>query len=278
MQIVDSSGTVITEYAYDPWGKVLGITGSQASSIGNENPFRYRSYYYDDESGFYYLNSRYYDPTICRFISADEVGMLSVNPHTAAEKNLYAYCANNPIVYEDSSGQALDMVFDIVSCVLSVAEFIDEPSLLGFLGVMGDIADIALPMVGGIGETVRSLKTADKIADTAAGIKKTEKSLSAARQGAVRRAWKLEVDNVRNGGLGRTRQWNDNEIRELLTNGKVKGYHGHHMKSVKKYEKWAGDEYNVQFLTPAEHLDAHKGNWKNSTDGWYDYTKFGIGR
>ena len=118
--------------------------------------------------------------------------MLSVNPHTAAEKNLYAYCANNPIVYEDSSGQALDMVFDIVSCVLSVAEFIDEPSLLGFLGVMGDIADIALPMVGGIGETVRSLKTADKIADSVSDANKVQKSL---HRPYIRKHVRLEVES-----------------------------------------------------------------------------------
>ena len=103
MQIVDSSGTVITEYAYDPWGKVLGITGSQASSIGNENPFRYRSYYYDDESGFYYLNSRYYDPTICRFISADEVDYLCADGNVAG-CNLFVYCMNNPVNRSDENG------------------------------------------------------------------------------------------------------------------------------------------------------------------------------
>ena len=58
---------------YDSWGKLLSIEGSAKDTIGVQNPFRYRGYYYDTETGFYYLNSRYYDPMVGRFLNADSV-------------------------------------------------------------------------------------------------------------------------------------------------------------------------------------------------------------
>ena len=67
----DTNGNVVVEYTYDSWGKLISITGSLASTIGVKNPFRYRGYYYDTETSLYYLQARYYDPDICRFISAD---------------------------------------------------------------------------------------------------------------------------------------------------------------------------------------------------------------
>lgn len=61
----------MTEYKYDSWGKILSITGSKKDTIGKTNPFRYKSYYYDNETEMYYLRNRYYDPIIKRFINAD---------------------------------------------------------------------------------------------------------------------------------------------------------------------------------------------------------------
>ena len=72
--------------------------------IANINPFRYRSYYYDNETGFYYLNSRYYNPEWCRFITPDV--MLSSNQDFPSF-NLYVYASNNPIVFGDSSGYGI---------------------------------------------------------------------------------------------------------------------------------------------------------------------------
>ena len=69
--ILDSSGTQIVSYVYDSWGKLVSISGSQAETIGEANPFRYRGYYYDTESGLYYLQSRYYDPEVGRWISPE---------------------------------------------------------------------------------------------------------------------------------------------------------------------------------------------------------------
>ena len=69
--IYDSTGTTVVTYAYDVWGKVLSVTGTLASTIGQINPIRYRGYYYDNETGFYFLQSRYYDPETGRFLNAD---------------------------------------------------------------------------------------------------------------------------------------------------------------------------------------------------------------
>ena len=68
---MDESGMRVVEYIYDAWGKLISTTGTLATTLGADNPFRYRGYYYDTETGLYYLTTRYYDPEVCRFISAD---------------------------------------------------------------------------------------------------------------------------------------------------------------------------------------------------------------
>ena len=92
-----------------------------------------------------------------------------------------------------------------------------------------------------------------------------------ARNTAVRKAWKNEFDNVSSGGNGLTRQWSALEKYELLKNGKVSGYQGHHIKSVKGFPDLAGDPNNIQFLTRSEHLKAQGGNWKNITSKIFIY-------
>ena len=75
--IINAMGGTVVEYKYDAWGNILSVTGSMASTLGAVNPFRYRGYYYDTESGFYYLQSRYYDPQVGRFLNAD--GIIGAN-------------------------------------------------------------------------------------------------------------------------------------------------------------------------------------------------------
>ena len=101
LAILTASGEVVVEYSYDPWGNILAVNGSLASTLGADNPFRYRGYYYDTESCFYYLNSRYYDAKVCRFVNADSYvstgqGLLGYN--------MYAYCLNNPMNRVDYYG------------------------------------------------------------------------------------------------------------------------------------------------------------------------------
>ena len=103
--IADSDGNLIASYAYDPWGKVLSITGSDIV-VGNLNPFRYRGYYYDNETGLYYLQSRYYDPEVGRFINCDDVNYIGATG-SEVSYNPFAYCENNPVNYSDFTGQSL---------------------------------------------------------------------------------------------------------------------------------------------------------------------------
>ncbi len=102
-KILKSDGTVVVEYFYDGYGNIVETTGTLASTIGDYNSMRYRGYKYEDEIRMYYLNSRYYLPEIGRFINTDgmlgQVGSLGTN-------NVYSYCANNPVMFTDSTGMS----------------------------------------------------------------------------------------------------------------------------------------------------------------------------
>ena len=106
--ITDGTGNMLARYTYDAWGKPLTITdgagtdvSGNAAHIANVNPFRYRGYYYDKESGLYYLQSRYYDPVVGRFINADS----SIHSSSLVGMNVFAYCGNSPINYVDPTGE-----------------------------------------------------------------------------------------------------------------------------------------------------------------------------
>ena len=116
--IVDSAGQKVVEYTYDAWGKVLSTTGSLASTIGQSNPYRYRGYWYDSETGLYYLQSRYYDPQTGRFINAD--GFVSTGQGVLS-CNMFAYCENNPVCRVDAQGyfwtEILEFIQDVAGAV-----------------------------------------------------------------------------------------------------------------------------------------------------------------
>jgi RHS repeat-associated protein len=100
--ILDASGNQVVTYTYDTWGKLLGITDTSTNNVGTLNPFRYRGYYYDTETGLYYLQSRYYDPNTGRYLNADSDVGASTDILAA---NVFAYCNNNPVMRSDPSGQ-----------------------------------------------------------------------------------------------------------------------------------------------------------------------------
>ena len=102
INITDSTGAKVVTYIYNAWGKLMSMTGNMELAVNN--PFRYRGYYYDVESGLYYLNSRYYDPQTGRFINADDTDTLLYSLSELTDKNLFAYCDNNPIMRMDDSG------------------------------------------------------------------------------------------------------------------------------------------------------------------------------
>lgn len=100
--VYDSNGTQVVAYTYDAWGNPLTTTGTMAGTLGKLNPFRYRGYVYDTETGLYYLGSRYYNPETGRFINADN--SISNSFESVHGYNLFAYCVNNPVNMNDSSG------------------------------------------------------------------------------------------------------------------------------------------------------------------------------
>ena len=99
MRVVDADGAGVARYRYDPYGNLIYSTGDLVSI----NPLRYRSYYYDSETGFYYLQSRYYDPEIGRFINADDFASTGQG---ILGHNMFAYCLSNPTNFIDHSGSA----------------------------------------------------------------------------------------------------------------------------------------------------------------------------
>ena len=101
--LIDSANTEVVKYTYDAWGKPLSVTGSLANTIGYYNPFRYRGYVYDVETGLYYVSSRYYDPKISRFINADDIEYLGADG-SVLSYNLLAYCMNDPVNRFDVDG------------------------------------------------------------------------------------------------------------------------------------------------------------------------------
>ena len=100
--IIDDYAERVVNYEYSAWGELLSVTGSKADTIGTLNPFRYRGYCYDTETGLYYLNSRYYDPTTQRFVNGD--GYASTGQGILGN-NMFAYCLNNPVNCNDADGR-----------------------------------------------------------------------------------------------------------------------------------------------------------------------------
>jgi len=115
MGIVDSTGNIVVNYTYDAWGNRLSVTGSMAATLGTLNPLRYRGYVYDQETGFYYVSSRYYDPEIGRWISPEPNVYYGEFDEAAGllGYNVYAYCANNPVMFKDETGESITL-----ACVL----------------------------------------------------------------------------------------------------------------------------------------------------------------
>jgi RHS repeat-associated protein len=114
--ILDSTGAPVVEYTYDAWGRLLTTNGSMSGTLGLHNPLRYRGYVYDEETGLYYLQSRYYNPTICRFISADSISYLGADG-TLTSYNLFVYCGNNPVNKIDPNGQLPIAVMAVIAVV-----------------------------------------------------------------------------------------------------------------------------------------------------------------
>ena len=110
--IVNASGTIVGKYSFDAWGKCTITYQNSRLGVTYANPFRYRGYYFDQETGFYYLQSRYYDPSTGRFINADEAAMSIMSSLNIANMCAWAYCVNNPVNGIDVYGYASTSLSD----------------------------------------------------------------------------------------------------------------------------------------------------------------------
>ena len=122
--VYNQGGIKMASYVYDAWGNATVTYSNDGDILPSKfNPFRYRGYYFDKELNLYYVNSRYYDAKICRWISPDAIELITSTPMSLSDNNLYAYCDNNPVNRVDYSGE------------------IWHPAVIGaFVGMLGGLA------------------------------------------------------------------------------------------------------------------------------------------
>ena len=173
-EIYDANGETVGKYSYTVYGECT--VEQNVNEIAAKNPFRYRGYYYDTETGLYYLKSRYYDPEVGRFITIDDLSYL--DPETINGLNLYAYCGNNPVMRTDSQGTNwwTDFWNGVVGSIFKVAIGIITIVGLGVASIFtgGAVAAIfAGAFVGaltsGLSSSVIALATGQSLSEFASG-------------------------------------------------------------------------------------------------------------
>ena len=196
---------------YDSWGNTISIQNGNGqeltgpNDIANLNPFRYRGYYWDSETGLYYLHNRYYDPQICRFLNADTTDILAAKGDLY-DKNLFAYCDNNPVARVDYGGEFWDTVLDVISLTISVSEVINNPtSGTAWAGLAADIVCTAVPGLTGGGIAVKAVTKADNVVDAAKAVYKAADKASDIRKatGSYEIMYKSGKNYVGKGGYKR---------------------------------------------------------------------------
>lgn len=168
--IYDAAGTVVATYAYDEWGnctvQVLaadsnGHAADSPDHIAQVNPFRYRGYYYDNETGFYYLNSRYYDPETGRFINADNA--IAGTGESIQGYNLFAYCFNNPVNADDANGNWPNWIKTAAKVAASIV------AVVAVTAVVAATAGVAAFALGATAAVVTSVVTGAVVGGVVSG-------------------------------------------------------------------------------------------------------------
>ncbi len=138
-------------------GKIESVTRPSGitDDIYQVNPIRYKGYYYDSDSGWYNLKTRYYDPVIARFINADDVSLIMSSPQAFTDKNLYAYCDNDPINRSDDNGEFWHIVVGaaIGAAIEAVSQMIEYGHIengwaIGVAALSGAATAVAGPLAG----------------------------------------------------------------------------------------------------------------------------------
>ena len=166
-----ATGKIIAKYLYDAWGKCVSVENADGYTIGTANPFRYRGYYYDNETGFYYLNSRYYNPEVGRFLNADAFASTDISG--VLSTNMFAYCENNPVNNCDSSGSfcvPAAIVGGVLNAALEIAGAYIDSAISGEAVDAGDlVVDVIVAFGTGFaqgGTVVQTVSTVVNVINT----------------------------------------------------------------------------------------------------------------
>ena len=208
--LVDNSNQVVVRYQYNSWGKVTSTQDTSGVSLATLNPFCYRKYVYDPETGLYCLGSRYYDPEVGRFVNADDTDVIFAKPQELYHKNLYVYCDNNPVVRRDLQGYFWETIFDIISVGTDVAEIIIAPTDLLAWGSLGlDLVCTIVPGATGGGKAVKAIAKASEVGKVSDGAKAVYKAADKANDirkatGSYEIIFESGKNYVGKGGFGRS--------------------------------------------------------------------------
>jgi RHS repeat-associated protein len=294
LALADAAGNLVERYSYDPYGKTLierhesggGWTATAASSFGN--PFAWTGQRYDAPVGLYHFLFRSYSPTLGRWLQRDPAGYVD-------GVGLHEYVAGSPIEFVDPDGQSFGSwcakatgkkVFKVAvkkfikeaikdrlkgltkrklgKLLLQEAdeliELLDNETWIEWLVDLIPIAGDAYTIWSNSKKLREIIRQLDELEE------RSKQYIEALRKKGVNDAWHAEREWVKSGNEG-SRPWTPAERKELIETGKVTGYVGHHINSVKKHPELADNQRNVEFKKPGEHLDAHDKNWGNQTSG-----------
>ena len=185
-RIVDSNGKCVIKYDYDAWGRVINTEYSDtlytiwenayfnAYSIGQLNSLIYKDYYYDKDLELYYLQTRYYDPSTCQFISPDNADYL--DPQSINGLNLYAYCGNDPVNRYDLTGHFWDYIFDAAFLIWGVVDVVKNPGdWKNWVSLGVDLVFAVIPFIpSGAGQVIKVGNKIDNAFDVANAMNKLD--------------------------------------------------------------------------------------------------------
>ncbi|MGI6362064.1 MAG: RHS repeat-associated core domain-containing protein [Bacillota bacterium] len=235
--------TLVAEYKYDAYGQIISATrpSGVTDDIYQVNPICYKDYYYDADTGWYNLTTRYYDPVVGRFISADDVSLIAESTDEMGDKNLYAYCDNNPISRADKGGEIWNFVIgaaigagiEIASQVITSGK-ITNWKAVGLSAAMGTIGG------GAVGKVVGLAAKATK------AVKKAKPIIKAAKTAKIEKIGKLKPANRKETSHGiRFRYKSGNKVKRRSLEFHYKHRHaGRRIHWQLNSWKWQKRKYN----------------------------------